>query len=390
MLFSFQSTPVVSSVRGAPRRIFMFRPTCLMALVVLLTLPVLSVEGAPWPAQRDGLHLAFQDALHPAVAYRADGTPIPGWRFDAMGLGRVRHDGALLSGNGGFEAPSIGPAMGDVFAHSTTFTLSFAFTSTSAENSGNILGLGDLRGPKGCWLQVAQESDTLHVSLHTSSGEVRLAGGKVVPEESTTVAFTCDEDVFAFYQDGREVARHAVTGAPQITHPTTPVIGQAKADVTGWQGAVEGIALYNERLSLEAVAGLHSSFAAVQKARLPVATLALRGTLREKSSILAPSELAPYERGLTVFIYDVEEVLDGVYGKKTIYVAHWTVLDRTALPFAAVPVGSTETLYLELFDDNPQLESENLSDDAVMDFTIPYYYDAGGCSLRALLPEKKP
>ena len=52
MLFLFQLTPVVSSVRSARRRIFMFKLTCLMALVVLLTLPALSVEGAAWPEQR--------------------------------------------------------------------------------------------------------------------------------------------------------------------------------------------------------------------------------------------------------------------------------------------------------------------------------------------------
>ncbi len=368
----------------------MFKPTCLMVLVVLLTMPVYGVEGTTWPAQRDGLHLAFQDALHPAVAYGADGTPIPGWRFDAMGLGRVRHDGALLVGNGGFEAQTIGQSMGEAFENSRDFTLSFVMTPTAAENSGDILGLGAELDSAARWLQISQVNDTLHVSLYTTTEVLKLVAGKVTPGHATTVALTCDEEALVLYQNGREVARHAVTGAPRTTTPTIPIVGQSKADVKGWEGAVEGIVLYKRSLRPEAVAALHTSFSAIQKARVPVETLTVRATLREKSTLLTPAELAPYARGLTVFIYDLEEVLDGEYEKETVYVAHWTVLDRMALPFTSVAVGTTQTLRLELLDENPQLESENLSDDSVIDFSIPYYYDAGGRSLRALPSETRP
>ena len=97
---------------------------------------------------------------------------------------------------------------------------------------------------------------------------------------------------------------------------------------------------------------------------------------------MAPAELAPYTQGLTVFQYDVVKVLSGSYKKALLNVAHWTVMDQQAVPLAPFTAGAVFDLQLELFDENPQLAAENLSDDIVDDFSIPYVYDAGGASLQ--------
>lgn len=362
----------------------------MVALLLLLRVPVFAAADASWPSHRDGLHLLFQDALHPTMAYRADGTAMPGWQFDALGRARVRHDGALLVGHGGFHAPALGPALGDVFKESVAFSLVISLTAENQNDSGAVFGLGGGNGPQGQWLQISQQGKVWKVTLSTSEGVLALEGGTVTAAQPATIAVTSDGAQVQLYQDGQEIARRALSSPIGFTHPTIPVVGELQTEGAGWQGAVAGIALYNERLGSESVAALHRSWGAVEAARKSVSVLRVRGALVEKSSIFLPSELAPYERGLTVFVYDVVEVLDGVYDKEQVYVAHWTVLGRESLPFADVAVGATLELSLELFDENPQLASENLSDDAVVDFSIPYYYDGGGRALRPLSTETRP
>jgi len=117
-------------------------------------------------------------------------------------------------------------------------------------------------------------------------------------------------------------------------------------------------------------------------ARTPVPQLQVQAKLVGKSTVLTPEDIAPYTQGLCVYRYEVEKVLDGTYDQPYLHVAHWMVLDERLLPFSKAAIGQECELTLELLNDNPQLAQENLSDDIVEDFSIPYYFDAGGCSLK--------
>ena len=93
------------------------------------------------------------------------------------------------------------------------------------------------------------------------------------------------------------------------------------------------------------------------------------------------AQLAPYTQSLAVYEYKVDKVRAGTYPDQKLYVAHWAILDNTRLPFAEVSPGAKYTLILEPFEDQPQLQSENLNDSIVEDFSLPLFYDAGGTSL---------
>lgn len=113
----------------------------------------------------------------------------------------------------------------------------------------------------------------------------------------------------------------------------------------------------------------------------PIPQLQVRATLRTVSNVPTPEEILPYTENLTVFEYQVDEATHGTCELPTLYVAHWGVRDGKAVNATrrAKP-GDTQELTLERFEDHPELEGVNISDDIVSDFSIPVLYDVSGVS----------
>ena len=85
-----------------------------------------------------------------------------------------------------------------------------------------------------------------------------------------------------------------------------------------------------------------------------------------------------YAKGLALFEYELVKVESGQYDESTIYVYHWTLMDKTVLPIATRKVGEVYTLTLEPFDAHTELVNEcqtNTLDaeDVELDHTL--YYD---------------
>jgi hypothetical protein len=342
-----------------------------------------AVTDTTWPVERGELLFAFSDVFTPSHALGSDGKPLLGWHFTPTGYGHVQHDGALLLGRGGFVAEQLKPFLSASLRNGEGFAASLWLIPETLTEDGSILTLGREFPNDNTWLRIEQHGAILRVQIATEAGPIVLPAGDAKANVATSITVSCTRTHAVILRDGVELTRKVFPSPPACPEELTIRLGSSSPEVIGWSGAVEGIFIYGRALSATQVQTLHESTAQGRSQRKHVPSLHVRAVLRGKSTVPTPEDLAPYTQGLTVFLYDVVKVLSGDYDGSQLHVAHWTVLDERALAFASVVEGSMHELHLESYDRNPQLATENLSDDVVEDFAIPYFYDAGGRSLRA-------
>jgi hypothetical protein len=125
------------------------------------------------------------------------------------------------------------------------------------------------------------------------------------------------------------------------------------------------------------VAENHRRYSAERAERKRVPKVRLKARLTARSQAPTLEQIAPYREALTVYEYEVLEVVGGSLDGETVRVAHTAILDRQLLPILERRPGSVEQLLLEPFSDNPQVESWFISDTLEPDYSIPLYFDVG-------------
>ncbi len=107
--------------------------------------------------------------------------------------------------------------------------------------------------------------------------------------------------------------------------------------------------------------------------------LRIRATITAKTPPPLPDDIAPYTENLTVFEYQVDEVLFGSCDLTLLYVAHWGVREGKSLVATVnAQVGDTLDLDLEHFAAHPELEGINIADTVVSDFSLPLLFEVAG------------
>lgn len=348
--------------------------------ILALLLPAMGVAAVAttsWPPIQDGLAFAWSTAFEPAQALDSEGKPRLGWQFTPKHHARLNHHCALVIDGGGFVAEGVTEWLGQSIAGSGACSVVLWVQPGAPARPGTILRLGDDTG-----ISISQHGATLRASGLGAAVEAELSEGG----GPFALALTLSDVGLAFYVNGEK--RAEASRDTTVTLGETPPLTLGKPEGgAGWTGTAEGLAIYARALAPAEIASLAAARAEIVRARKPVTQLQVRARLAGKSTVMEPRDLAPYTQGLCVFRYEVLEVLGGDYGESYIHVAHWMVLDQTLLPFSGAEIGSEHALTLELLEDNPQLDAENLSDDIVDDFSLPYYFDAGGCSTATALKD---
>lgn len=227
---------------------------------------------------------------------------------------------------------------------------------------------------------LAQENDKLiFVVKHSINGhhnEARIEIGSLPAAQP--------HHLIVIYAPGRLVAYLNGTKAVESDKgqgdfsgwlPQHLIFGDEWNGGAAWQGALEGIAIYNRVLSPEEAKEKSRLYSVRVKDRKPAEKLTVQARLKELSATPSPESIAPYRRCLVVHGYEVEKILSGKYDEKKLLVAHWGILDGQVLTNHACKLESRCELTVERFDDHPQLEGERLAmDNANLD--LPLYYDS--------------
>jgi hypothetical protein len=338
-----------------------------------------------WPVNRAGLLLSFDTLQGDLDARNVAGDRLYGVTFEPRGKARADHDGRLLVQEGSYELSDGTAYVMSRIRETRAFTLEVVLTPELGNLEEPATALTLASKPNGPIVRLNQERDHLVLSLNASGGNdimsVPLCAVEAGKAIQVTIAFS--EDGLHTYRNGDSAAEQKKSTIDFATWPDDArlVLGAALDGSADWRGRIEGVAFFAAALTPDQVTQDYEVYREKLATRVPVPVLRVRAKLIGKSPVPSTEELAPYTRSLSVYAYSVVETLEGEYNDDTLYVAHWCVLDAKQLAFKDAGLGKVYELTLEPFEENPQLESENLSDSIVEDFALPLYYDAGGLSL---------
>ncbi len=160
------------------------------------------------------------------------------------------------------------------------------------------------------------------------------------------------------YLDGRlRVDSDAAQGDFYHWRPLPLVFGGG-----GWQGRIEGVALYDRVLAAAEVAESHRLYRAKLEARQPIPQSVVEARLVGRARTPTLKEISPYREALTTVRYAVERQLAGPPVGAELRAAQWVILDGRTLALDRAPGGARYRLTLEPYARQPQLEAVFLSD----------------------------
>jgi len=228
-----------------------------------------------------------------------------------------------------------------------------------------------------------------YANIYSLAGMGWGEGAGVIAQLSAELARPADAILMndnGAYATRRALSRELAQGKDRLAGKTVVVYEFAARElaVGDWKTGLT-LELGTRRISAPADAESSAASAAVPR-------LCIRATLKAASTVPEPDDILPYTENLTVFEYSVDSVVAGACDLPAVYVAHWGVRDGKAVAETRqMKPGDARELTLERFEDHPELEGVNISDNAVTDFSVPVLYAVaepvpqGGCAPMTLL-----
>ncbi len=359
----------------------------IFAIMVCLLIGLLttSATDAAWPSNRDGILFALQNGdfvRFPAFALDAEGKEIlnyaPGQRKSAL-FGP--HYELVLHG-GSCHARNVGAHMAAAVAKANAFSLEAWVTVAKKANEQNARIVSFDNGKGSINFELAQDGKTLQcrgLGAATEGGDadgLNWVNLGPLPESSSFhLLISCGDGSLIAYIDGKEVHRAACRDLSGWV-PGELVFGDGVDQMHNWAGRLEGIAIYARALSAAEAAADAAFWKAEAAKRKPVPQVHLRGSLVQKSES-HPDKMGSYSRAIGLFEYKIEKVIDGEYDSDSVFVFHWTVMNRELQPIDGREKGKTYELLVEPMDMHYELEPELQFDSLDWDYDAPVYYDVG-------------
>ncbi|MDY7094751.1 MAG: LamG-like jellyroll fold domain-containing protein [Acidobacteriota bacterium] len=342
-----------------------------------------AVDAPRWPSDRDGLVFLWRDGNSP----NRIADPVTGEEssclLETSGIAWLDHHYRMVLRRGAFTA-SDGDAARIVYNCKKTNHLSLELTVAphrqSVPKPARILSLA---GPNRVDVVLEQRGGELFLRLRTpenglQANEPAVELGAVPAREPSHLVVTYSPGRLRTYLDGVPVLDTDILQGGFFNWKYRPLhFGSGDGGSHPWAGVLEGVAVYNRVLEPAEVAENHRRYAAERAARKRVPKVRFKARLTARSEAPTLEQIAPYREALTVYEYEVLEVLGGSFDGERVRVAHTAILDRQLLPILRREPGSTTQLLLEPFGDNPQVESWFISDTLEPDYSIPLYYDVG-------------
>lgn len=272
--------------------------------------------------------------------------------------------------------------------------VAYTRTETTVENLGDIANmlslpedqtfypeeqvtLRQVRTPDGALWAPSQDADILflgdsYANIYSLAGMGWGEGAGIIAQLGAELGRPIDAILMndnGAYATRRALSRELVQGKDRLAGKAVVVYEFAARElaVGDWKTGLS--------LELGARRAADLDDAARAAANAPIPRLRVRATLKAASTVPTPDDILPYTENLTVFVYQVDEVLFGACDWPTLHVAHWGVQDGKAVAETRqMKVGDVRELTLERFEEHPELEGVNISDNAVTDFSVPVLY----------------
>ncbi len=340
-------------------------------------------EPASWPIDPRGLIFLWQtDDGFNDVEDPATGEP-RACLLEPRGRAWVDRNFAMVLSGGFFVAddPSV---LGVLRGAQRTNELSIEVTVTphrlASSDMARIMTFSGGMGSRNFTL--GQVDDRLSFRLRTAStgrnaDRPQLDLGQVPIGRPTHLVVSYSAGHFVAYLDGRQVLDTDVVQDGFFHWQARPLIfGNEWQAQRPWHGGIEGVAIYDRVVGPEEVQESFRRAAELRAERPVIPQVRLRATLRRRSPTPSLEEISPYRQALSVYEYEVEEVLEGEVNGPILRVVHRVLADGEALPVSRRTVSQTYEMTVEPFFDHPELESLFLSDALPKRPEVPLVFSA--------------
>jgi hypothetical protein len=289
----------------------------------------------------------------------------------ATGEARFGPDHEMWLRNGSVRVEGFDESIVEAIRRASAFTVEFVLATASTEQFGprRIITLSE--GRQNLCFFAGQNFDKLVFRLRTSETGPRGHEAEIAalePGRKYHVIVSYAHDVLTAYVDGRRVLISPQFPGDLAVWPEDArlLFGDEWEGVNRqWSGLLEGVAIYDRKITDEEAARKAELYRALLAARpeRPVQTAELELVRRHEPPDL--EDISPYRRALVLNLY---KVLDGspvADENGEVRVAEWILLDGEE-PEANTDrqPGMRRTMRLQKFEDHPQLESERMIGEA--------------------------
>ena len=194
-----------------------------------------------------------------------------------------------------------------------------------------------------------------------SAGEPAIALTRLADGGPHHIAFRFSPGRLAAFLDGVRVRSEVVAGDFFHWRPRHLVFGGEADGRASFRGYLSHLRIWDRELDDAELAGEARAALELARGNAAVPRRAVRARLLARSRIPSLDEISPYRRALVVEEWEALEPAADRSAER-LRVARWALLDGAPTLPIALPVGTTASLTLEPFTEQPQLETAVVSD----------------------------
>ncbi|MHB1462865.1 MAG: LamG-like jellyroll fold domain-containing protein [Armatimonadota bacterium] len=310
-------------------------------------------------------------------------TSAGGVHCDTQAVGRAYadHNYAMQTSGGSFRISGADEMLLKSCQQSNKLTIEAEITTHAANQTGPARIISFSSDASSRNFTIGQDGNRLMLRLRTTdTGEngsnPELELGDIQPNRPTHIMLCYSPGSLQFYVDGKlSLNSNQVQGDFSNWSAHHLILGDEWDGNRVWKGTISGLAIYNQKYGASQAARSYEGYRALHPTK-PISEIKLTAKLLSCSKIPTLAEIVPYREGLVTSLYEVLSVQQGKCEAKKILVVQWAIVGGQELGNMPA-VGSQQSLVLEPYAENPQLEGIYMSDTLNADPTIPLYYLQG-------------
>ncbi len=324
-----------------------------------------------WPLDPASAVLVWDNAKSGCTT--ADNAPC---EVKAVGKVFADHNYAMQTSGGYYQVLGADEAILKGCQSTNQLAVEAVITTHSIDQTGLARTISFSSGTSSRNFTIGQKLNRLILSLRSSDTglngtELELAD--MLPNRPMRVMLCYAPGSLQCYVDGKlKLNTTAIKGDFRNWSAQNLLLGSESGGSLPWQGTVNGVAIYNRSFKANEAAQSYDSYLALHPSK-DVGVVRLKARLLSSSKMPTLKEILPYRDALVTSLYEVLSVQQGQCEAKRILVVQWAIAGGEEL--GKLPeVNSQQTLVLEPYADNPQLEGIYMSDTLDAAPEIPLYF----------------
>ncbi len=339
----------------------------------VMTAQQLVVQPHQWPIDPKSVVLIWDDVKKGCIA-----AGDVGCQTQAVGRAFPDRNNAMQTSGGHFNITGADDILLKALKQSGKMTVEAVLTTPDANQSGPARIISFSSDASSRNFTIGQQGNLLVLRLRTpetgengTDPEIELAA--IQPNRPTHIMLCYSPGSLQFYVDGKlSLNSNLVQGDFSNWSAHHLILGDEWVGNRVWKGTISGLAIYNQKYGASQAARSYESYRALHPVK-PANTVKLTAKLLSSSKTPTLSEIVPYREGLVTSLYEVLSVQQGQCEAKQIVVVQWAIVGGQELNNMPA-VNSQQTLVLEPYAENPQLEGLYMSDTINADPTIPLFF----------------